>query len=231
MITKTTEKQLAIQLRKEGKTYSEILAQIHVAKSTLSIWLGEVGLSKKQNQEITAKRIAGARRGADARKRDRIERASAIITKARSEISSISHHELFLIGVILYWTEGSKEKEYRPGSTLKFSNMDPRMIRVFLLWLKNVCKVPDNMIVCQVALHENHTDRVPEVKKHWEQVTGFGPENFRNVMFKKNKISGTKRKNTGENYFGLLQVSVLRSSQLVRQIAGWTEGVYGRVVS
>ncbi len=38
------EKEKAIALRKQGKTYSEILAKIPVAKSTLSLWLHDVGL-------------------------------------------------------------------------------------------------------------------------------------------------------------------------------------------
>ena len=35
-------------LRREGMTYSEILKIIPVAKSTISLWLREVGLSKKE---------------------------------------------------------------------------------------------------------------------------------------------------------------------------------------
>lgn len=230
MITKTTEKQLAIKLRRAGKTYSEILAKVPVAKSTLSIWLGEVGLSKKQKQFLTAKKLAAAHRGGDARKKQRIERATAIISKAKTEISSISKRELFLIGIILYWAEGSKEKEHKPGSCLQFCNMDPRMIRVFLRWVFEVCKIEKSMIICQVALHENHIHRLEEVKKYWEQVTGLGPENFRRVTFKKNKISPTKRKNVGEVYFGTIRIVVLKSSHLVRQVAGWTEGVYNKVI-
>ena len=36
------EKRRAIQLRKQGQTYGEIVKQIKVAKSTLSLWLREV---------------------------------------------------------------------------------------------------------------------------------------------------------------------------------------------
>ena len=57
MILKTREKIKAVNLRKSGKTYSEILKIVPVAKSTLSIWLREVGLSKVQKQTITKRQI------------------------------------------------------------------------------------------------------------------------------------------------------------------------------
>jgi len=45
----------AIELRKKGLSYSEILKCVPVAKSTLSLWLRSVGLSKKQRQRLTDK--------------------------------------------------------------------------------------------------------------------------------------------------------------------------------
>ena len=50
MLAKIEEKQKAIALRKRGYSYSEILAEVPVAKSTLSLWLRSVGLAKKQKQ-------------------------------------------------------------------------------------------------------------------------------------------------------------------------------------
>ena len=55
MIEKREEKEKAIKLRKQGKTYSEILSVVPVAKSTLAIWLQSVSLGKKQKQRITKK--------------------------------------------------------------------------------------------------------------------------------------------------------------------------------
>ncbi len=57
MIPKNDKREIAIALRKKGLSYREILKRVFVAKSTLSLWLGDVGLSKKQKQRITQKRI------------------------------------------------------------------------------------------------------------------------------------------------------------------------------
>ena len=99
MITKTLEKEKAIALRKEGKTYSQIMKVVPVAKSTISLWFKEVGLSKEQKQVLTANRLAAAMRGGAAKRKQRIEKSAAIIRAAQSEIGPISKRELFLIGV------------------------------------------------------------------------------------------------------------------------------------
>ena len=48
-------KEKAVKFRKQGLSYSEILKQIPVAKSTLSLWLKSVNLSNKQSQRLAEK--------------------------------------------------------------------------------------------------------------------------------------------------------------------------------
>ncbi len=90
MISKKEEKKLAIALRKEGKTYSEILSAVPVCKSTLSLWLQSVRLAKKQKQRITVARVAGQKKGAEVRRRQRIERQQKIYAVSKLDISSIT---------------------------------------------------------------------------------------------------------------------------------------------
>src|SRR3989339_334775 len=121
MIRKIREKENAITLRKQGKTYSDILRAIPVAKSTLAIWLKEAKLSKSENQKFTeAKRLASLR-GGQAKKKQRKEKQEKIFLEAKKEIKVLSKYEFFLIGACLYWAEGAKEKEDRPGSAFEFS--------------------------------------------------------------------------------------------------------------
>jgi hypothetical protein len=228
MINKTREKEKAILLRKQGKTYSEILSIIPVAKSTLSIWLQSVNLSKQQKQRITQKKLDSARRGGEVKRKQRIEKQNKILSESNEEISSISEKELFIIGVILYWAEGSKEKEYQPGSLFQFSNMDPRIIQIMLVWLFKVCKINKNMLIFNIFLHQSHKYRLEEIRGYWSKITGFPKESFNTVYWKKNKLK-TNRKNTQEKYYGVLKIKVRESSSLVRKVAGWSEGIFERV--
>ena len=195
-----------------------------MAKSSLSLWLRSVKLAKRQKQRLTAKRLAAVMRGGAVKREKRIALTKEIKDKARSEIGKLSERELFLIGVALYWAEGSKEKDHRSTKVL-FSNSDSYMIRIFLNWLLDIIKSPKKNIYFNIVLHETSEHRVEEVKRYWLKKTGFPERNFGKVYFKKNKIN-TKRKNIGENYFGLLRLGVKESSTLNRKIQGWTEGIY-----
>jgi len=223
MIIKIQEKEKAIQLRRQGKTYSEILKVVPVAKSTLSIWLQSVDLSKKQKQIITKKRLACSKKGGEVRKKQRIDKQNKILFEARSQITKISKRELFLIGVILYWAEGSKEKDYYPGSSLRFANSDHNMIKLFLYWLEKI-GVRKERISFDIYLHDNNKYRVSDVIKYWALQTGFSEKSFR-VYFKKNIIKTKRRNISPETYFGVLRIYVKESSDLVRRIDGWVSGV------
>ena len=115
MVYENFTKEKAIRLRREGETYSEILKIILVAKSTLSEWFKEVSLSKSQAQILTEKKLAAARKGGEAKRSQRILRMKLIREDALKDIKRISKRELWLIGIALYWSEGSKEKDYHPG--------------------------------------------------------------------------------------------------------------------
>ncbi|MEK7664234.1 MAG: hypothetical protein AAB340_02235 [Patescibacteria group bacterium] len=225
MQAKIIEREKAIELRRQGLSYREILEQIPVAKSSLSLWLKSVKLAEGQKQRLTEKKLTSARKGAQKRKDTRIALIKEIKDKARIEIGKLSRRELWLIGIALYWAEGSKEKDHRPGSRIIFSNSDQYMVNIFLRWLLEVIKLPREKIYFNIVLHETNSHRVEEVKDYWMKSTGFSKESFGNIYFKKNKIN-TKRKNIGEKYFGLIRLSARESSSLNRKIQGWIEGFY-----
>ena len=214
----------AIKLRKKGLSYSEILKSIPVAKSTLALWLHSVGLSKKQKQRLTDKKLASALRGAARKKEIRIQKTQSIFQEAAKDIKNISKKELFLIGVALYWAEGSKEKEYRPGSGIQFSNSDANMIKLFLKWIFEICKIPKEKIYFEIYIHETKKSDVKIVRDYWSRITEFPVEFLNRVYFKKNKIN-TKRKNIGDSYFGVLRIKINASSKLNRKIAGWIQAI------
>ena len=214
----------AIDFRKRGKTYSEILKNIPVAKSTLSLWLRGVGLSVRQRQRITEKRKQAQMRGADARRADRLKRQSDLVQKAKIEVGHMSKRELWLIGIALYWAEGSKEKEYKPGSRTSFSNSDPKMIALFIKWLKDCIHITNDDLMLSIYIHESHAERVNAVRNYWSNSLKLPVSFFKDVYFKKNKLN-TKRKNKGNLYNGLVRVNIRSSSDLNRRIAGWIQGI------
>lgn len=221
---KASHKEKAIKLRKQGHSYSDILKVVPVAKSTLSVWLRDVGLSKPQQQRLTAKKLAAAKRGGAARNKTRIDTTAEIVDRSKKQIGVVSKRELFLIGAVLYWAEGTKEKDGTPGSGIQFTNSDPKMLRIFLLWLRSVCMIDEEKIHFQVYIHETNNSRVREVVEYWSKNLNVTEDRLSKIYYKRNKVL-TNRKNTGEYYFGLVRIKVRRSSGLVRSISGWVSGI------
>lgn len=222
MITKTLEKEKAIALRKEGKTYSQIMKVVPVAKSTISLWFKEVGLSKEQKQVLTANRLAAAMRGGAAKRKQRIEKSAAIIRAAQSEIGPISKRELFLIGVALYWAEGTKQKAHNVSQSFVFGNSDPCMIKCFLSWLAAM-QIPKEDVVFELYIHK--TGNVPRAVDFWSNVVDIPSSVIQERVYFKKGNPKTIRRNVGEEYNGLLRFFVKRSTDLNRKVKGWTQGI------
>jgi len=224
MSTKNVKlKQKAVSLRKQGKSYSEILKIVPVAKSTLSLWLREVGLSKPQKQRLTAKRLAAVKRGGEAKRSQRIKVTRKILENAENEIGKISQRELFLIGTVLYWAEGSKQKPHNPSERVTFSNSDVLMIRLFLKWLKAI-SIPQDEISFSIYLHDSAAHRTDEVQRYWSKSLKLRINRFEKIYFKRGSVKSF-RKNRGVGYYGQVRVSVLRSTNLNRRISGWVLGI------
>ena len=123
-MSKVIERGRAITLRRDGYSYGEILRHVPVAKSTLSLWLRSVGLSKKQKQHLTEKKLLAIERGWTKIKNRRIEKCKEIRETSLAEAKEFVKDPLWLVGTVLYWAEGGKEKIWRIGERVSFSNMD-----------------------------------------------------------------------------------------------------------
>lgn len=214
-------------MRKKGITYGGIMDKVPVAKSTLALWFKEVKLSKPQIQLITKARLEAGLRGGATKKKQRIAKMHSIIEDAEKKVGHLTDRELWLIGTTIYWAEGSKEKEWYPGSGASFINMDSHMVQVFMRWLK-FCSIEIENLSFSLYIHENHKNRVSEIKKYWSRIIGLPVSKFTEVYWKKNK-GNTKRKNIGDKYFGIIKIKVKRSSSFLRKITGWTRGIYNGI--
>lgn len=220
---KSAEKEKAIKLRRDGKTYSEILAEIPVAKSTLSEWLKSVQLAKSQKQRLTKKRKESALRGAHARHETRISEVKALEHSGLAEIGKISDRELWLIGTALYWAEGSKQYDHSPSTGVTFNNSDSRMAVVFLRWLEQM-KIPTSSIGFELYVHEIRKPDILSFKCWWAQELNVPLSKLDRVYFKKGNPK-TKRKNVADLYHGLIRIKVNSSTVLNRKINGWVHGI------
>jgi len=214
-------KEKAINLRKQGLSYSEVLKQVPVAKSTLSLWLRSVGLSKRQKQRLTEKKLKSMKRGWIKVHRTRIERMEKIKKEAKDEVRKLMKDPFWLLGVTLYWAEGTKEKMWRKGERVSFNNMDPQMIIVFNRWLTKYLEVNKDLLRYQLYIHEKAD--IEKAQKFWLKKLNLTPDKLK--IYLKRHNPKPLRKNVNDSYNGLIRIRVQRSSDLNRKIAGWTEGI------
>ena len=210
-------------MRKAGYTYPEILREVTVAKSTLWSWLRGIDLSDEVKEQFRLKEIARAEIASKAWHEMRASRTTYIQQIGVEEVGSLSARELWLLGVALYWAEGSKEKEHSPGSGVAFSNSDPKMIQFFQRWLLESCSISKQELVYELYIHQNRRADTEDMVRYWAVVLGCESSHFR-VYYKTHKPK-TVRKNVDADYRGLIRIKVRRSSELVRKIDGWTSGI------
>lgn len=142
---------------------------------------------------------------------------------AAAAIGELSDRELFLVGVGLYWAEGSKDKPYRRTEVLQFINSDPNMIRLFLSWL-TLLGVTRDRLTLRVSIHESAD--VEAAERYWADVVGVDVSAFSRATLKRHNPR-TIRKNTGETYHGCLVIYVRQSADLYRRMEGAWYGIVG----
>lgn len=228
MLKKTKEKELATKLRLQGKTYDEILEYVSVSKSTLSLWLRDVGLSARQKHKLTTRKRIAQLKGALARKNARRATTREIFKKSIDSVGRLSKREKFLIGVALYWAEGSKEKPHNHGQGVDFGNTDSSMIDFYVRWLQDSLGVDPKDISFKLYIHKNHESRIDEVKKFWQEVVPVPQFQISYVYFKKHNPKTKRRKIDKESYHGTLRITVARSTNLQRKIQGSIYGITGQ---
>jgi hypothetical protein len=206
----------ARELRTQGLSYNEIVAQLDVAKSSVSLWVRDIPCPKRFHYVHNERRLEGLRKFNEAR----TARQAAESEAAAAEIGELTNREVLIAGAIAYWCEGSKSKPYRRANRVVFMNSDPGLIRFFLRFLETAGVSRDDLIL-RVSIHDNADAEAAQ--RFWAEVTGVGPNLFRSPTLKHHKPK-TVRMNIGDDYHGCLRIDVRRSGELYRRIEGWVSG-------
>jgi hypothetical protein len=192
------DRELALILRKQGKSYSQIKAVIGVNKSTLSGWLKMYPLSKEQvgvlrgNSEIRIEKFRESMR------KKREKRLSLYYQQEKERLLPLNDHELFVAGLFLYWGEGKKADR----TTLGLYNTDPAVIRFGIYWLQKSLGVPVQKIRIQLHLYSDMD--IEGETTFWCEALSLQPTNFTKPYIKKNLKSELDRKGFGHGTCGLI---------------------------
>ena len=133
----------------------------------------------------------------------------------------LTDREIIVAGAIAYWCEGAKSKPYRIDEQVRFVNSDPALIKFFLTFLDKSGVSRERLRYC-VMIHESAD--VEAAIRYWASVTAGAPHQFTRPVIK-HHTPRTSRPDDNADYHGCLRVSVTKSSELYREISGWSHGV------
>ena len=214
---KNIEKEKAIKLRYEGYSLNEIRSVLGVAKSSVSIWVRNIELTEQQKQRLREKGFY--REAVEKRRISRLAGEKAkrdlVINAAQKSIKKISKRELWLIGVMLYWAEGGKTRR-----AVRFSNSDPRMIKIMMVFFRRICVVPETKFRGHIHIHP-HLDYIG-AENYWSLISGIP----RDQLYKTYRIPSKSSQGKKDSLpYGTFDVYVL-STELFYKINGWAKGIF-----
>lgn len=169
-------KEKARRLRAEGLSYKEILKQVKVSKSSISLWCRDVPLTKAQKKRLKEKRPQAGLGAAAVQAYYWAKRCDAFDAGRQLTIQNYQD-PTFVGGLMLYWAEGSKG-----SSGAEIANSDPRVIGFMTKWFEKFFHKPPKTLKIHMHLHTGQNEE--NMKKYWSQLTGVPLANFQKSFIK-----------------------------------------------
>ncbi len=217
---KLKEKRAAIKLREQGLSYSQIKEKVKVSKGTLSRWCRNIILSPSQLEKLRKRKITGSERGrligAKVNQKRRIKQEKDLMGRGIKEVGKVNKRDRFIAGIALYMADGSKA-----GSSVEFTNSDPKMIKFMTNWFREFCQVDTKQLRGSLWIHDNLN--VKKAKFFWGKITGIHQDQFHKSYITKNKKNSNKIRKIRHKY-GIFKIRFFDVAKL-RLIKGWIEGV------
>ncbi|GAB3665472.1 hypothetical protein GCM10027589_30060 [Actinocorallia lasiicapitis] len=131
---------------------------------------------------------------------------------------SLTDRQVKLLGALMYWCEGGKDKPYRRSERVTFINSDPEVIVFFLRFLQ-VVGIESSRIRFRIHIHENGD--LPAASAYWSALAGAEESRFQPPTIKRHQARTVYSPEEQRLYRGCLYVYVTKSAELYRRIEGW----------
>ena len=127
---------------------------------------------------------------------------------------SFSTRNLEAVGATLYVCEGTRMRFLKDGRkhyAVEFTNKDPRIIKFFLNFLRNIIRADESRIKAELFIYPDHDER--KIKKYWSNLTKIPWARFnktillkqKNFRYKPNPLWTLKIRYTHKDHFLKIQ--------------------------
>ncbi len=199
----------ARELRRQGMSVRDITKITGASKSSVSLWVRDIGLTEEQKQRLKDNQRYWAAQSAGAQvNRDRA-RARRLAYQEEGRARARENRPLHLIGCMLFWAEGAKDR-----NRVYFVNSDPNMMKLFMRFLREEMGVDDASISMYVHSHASDPDERKRIAEYWLELLNLPMSSLRKIFVKK---GSNTRHNVLRN--GVCSIRV-HSSQITQHIYG-----------
>lgn len=190
MLTDFVKKESAIRLRGQGKSYREIEKVLGVNKSTLSGWLKNIKLTKKQKNTLHKKwlsaLIKARKKSAITHIKQRQDKQQVIRQEVEDFTSDIKidkkNGELIL--ATFYLAEGTKKE-----SCFALANSNPEVLKSIINLLRYLYKIDESKFRCCLHLRKDQDEK--SAKKFWSKNLDINLDRFLKTQFDKRTVKKT----------------------------------------
>ncbi|MDO8579737.1 MAG: hypothetical protein Q7R72_02590 [bacterium] len=215
------DKEIALNLRKEGKSYKNIGKLLHIPKSTLSNWFSNLEwsdvLKKNLIEKTKSTHVAHLKDLTNIRNQNLRDLYDQAREEAVKEFHVLKSNPLFIASLMIYWGEGDKRSKYR----CSVSNSESDMLRLFLLFLERICGVKKFRIKAWILAYPE-TDQ-GEALEFWSKNIGLSKDNFTKTIVILGKQTNKKLPH------GVCYVTV-GSAYLKIKILSWIRLLSGEII-
>lgn len=166
-----TDKDRAFNLRKQGKSYKEIHSELGMSVSTLSNWFKGVDFSEEIKHNLTKRAIDKSTIHIQNLNNARGDTLRALYQRAEDEaheeLKTYVHNPLFLYMMAAYWGEGDKATKHH----IRLINTDPKMLKMFYIFLLETCNIKEDTISGALFLYEDLNEE--KCKEYWMKEVGI----------------------------------------------------------
>lgn len=218
-MTKLKEKRFALQLRNQGKSYSQIKKQINVSKSSLSLWLRNLPLSSNQLRKLRDMNEIRIEKFRQTMRKKREKRLASYYKDEKKKILPLNLRELYIAGLFLYWGEGNKAAR----QTVSINNTDPSVLRFSLRWMTKSLKIPENKI--KVYLHLYKDMDIKKETSFWSKTLKIPRTRFAKPYIKNTKKTDINHKGYGHGTCGIRVDNTRLKERILMAIKAVSDGL------
>ena len=203
-------------------SYAEILQEIKVSKSSLSLWLRDVPLSEEDKARHMKRHIAGVQPKAVTAMIEKYKKIREKEYSIGKKLALDSSNTLMVLGCGLYWAEGTKSR-----NIASLANTCPELAKKFFDFLVLCVEIPKESICIEFIYHGDEGNAPPEESQvYWSNVFGVEREKVKATKNRDKRPRTGRKKN--RHLHGMALVSVYKTG-FVSRLYGAMEICTGKV--